>query len=104
MSTTAKAGDVRARLREAAVHRHVSPVSAEAAPVEVPAPARRGVAPGLIRYAVLLPRQQHRSLRQYAFDHDVDASQVVRALLTLLDHDPALSDRVLDLVQAEDLR
>jgi hypothetical protein len=104
MSTSAKAGDVRARLRQAAVHRSAPPAVAEVAPAEAPAPLRRGVAPGLIRYAVLLPRQQHRSLRQYAFDHDVDASQVIRALLTLLERDPALSDRVLDLVESEGLR
>jgi hypothetical protein len=104
MSATPKAGDVRARLRQAAVQRQIPPVVAEAVPVEAAAASRRALPPGLIRYAVLLPREQHRSLRQYALDHGLDASQVIRALLTLLERDPALSDRVLDVAESEGLR
>jgi len=50
------------------------------------------------------PRRQARALhhRPLAFDREVDASAVVRALLRLLAEDPALVARVEELVRRDD--
>ena len=51
-----------------------------------------------VRYTLDLDRTQHRFLRLFALDAEVDASKVVRALLTLLEEDAALTKRVLERV------
>jgi hypothetical protein len=48
-----------------------------------------------VRVTVDLAREQHRFIRRFAFEADVDASAVLRALLSLLEEDPALAERVL---------
>jgi hypothetical protein len=48
-----------------------------------------------VRVTVDLARDQHRFIRRFAFEADVDASAVLRALLSLLEEDTALAERVL---------
>ncbi len=50
----------------------------------------------MIRYSIDLEPDQHRFLRRYAFDAEIDASVVLRTVIRLLEHDVALSERVLD--------
>ena len=44
---------------------------------------------------LLLPRSEHKFLRDFAYDNDTDGMRVVRALLLELRDDPGLSSRVL---------
>jgi len=53
-----------------------------------------------IRYTLDLARDQHRFLRLFALDAGVDASVVVRTLLSLLEEDGKLARRVLQRVEA----
>jgi hypothetical protein len=46
--------------------------------------------------SVDLPRDEHKFLRDFAYDADSDGMRVVRALLMELRDDPELSGRVLD--------
>jgi hypothetical protein len=50
---------------------------------------------GTKRITVDLPRDEHKFLRDYAYDHDTDGMRVVRALLMELQSDSALSGRIL---------
>lgn len=54
---------------------------------------RRG---GTKRITVDLPRDEHKFLRDFAYDADADGMRVVRALLMELRDDPELSGRVMD--------
>jgi hypothetical protein len=54
--------------------------------------AKRG---GTKRITVDLPRDEHKFLRDYAYDHETDGMRVVRALLRELRGDSELSGRVL---------
>lgn len=54
-----------------------------------------GSAERKVRFTLDLTRQQHRFLRRFAFDAEVDASAVLRALLALLEEDERLAKRVL---------
>jgi len=54
---------------------------------------RRG---GTKRITVDLPRDEHKFLRDFAYDADSDGMRVVRALLMELRDDPELSGRVMD--------
>jgi hypothetical protein len=47
------------------------------------------------RITVDLPRSEHKFLRNFAYDNDIDGMRVVRALLLELRDDPGLSPRVL---------
>ncbi len=47
------------------------------------------------RITVDLPRDEHKFLRDYAYDHETDGMRVVRALLMELQDDSGLSGRVL---------
>lgn len=49
-----------------------------------------------VRISVDLPKEQHRFLRRLALDADVDGMRVVRALLSELEEDDRLADRVWD--------
>jgi hypothetical protein len=44
---------------------------------------------------LLLPRSEHKFLRDFAYNNDTDGMRVVRALLYELRDDPGLSPRVL---------
>ncbi|MDP8952201.1 MAG: hypothetical protein M3N18_08200 [Actinomycetota bacterium] len=54
---------------------------------------RRG---GTKRITVDLPRDEHKFLRDFAYDADSDGMRIVRALLMELRDDPELSGRVMD--------
>lgn len=47
------------------------------------------------RITVDLPRDEHKFLRDYAYDNDTEGMRVMRALLMELAADPELSERVL---------
>jgi hypothetical protein len=49
---------------------------------------------GTKRITVDLPREEHKFLRDYAYDHETDGMRVVRALLMELRGDSGLSGRV----------
>jgi hypothetical protein len=51
---------------------------------------------GTKRITVDLPRDEHKFLRDFAYDADSDGMRVVRALLMELRDDPELSGRVMD--------
>lgn len=67
----------------------------EAAGSPPPAPSRPARREGTKRITVDLPRDEHKFLRDYAYDNDTDGMRVVRALLMELQGDEALSTRVL---------
>lgn len=48
----------------------------------------------VIRYTLDLEQEQHRFLRLYALQNDVEASKVMRTLLYLLEADDTLQQRV----------
>jgi hypothetical protein len=50
---------------------------------------------GTKRITVDLPRDEHKFLRDYAYDHETDGMRVVRALLMELRSDSGLSGRIL---------
>jgi hypothetical protein len=47
-----------------------------------------------VRYTLDLSREQHRFLRRYAFDAEIDASVVMRTLLALLQNDDTVARKV----------
>lgn len=49
-----------------------------------------------VRFTVDMRRDQHRALKIFALDAGSDASVIVRTLLSLLEEDEALAQRVLD--------
>ena len=55
---------------------------------------------GTKRITVDLPRDEHKFLRDFAYDTDSDGMRVVRALLMELKDDPKLSARVADRLAA----
>lgn len=83
-----------------------------ATPTPAPAPTRPTVASRrarrpkearkVTRYTLDLETQQHRFLRLFAIQHDVEASKVMRTLLWLLEADPTLQARVIDELFADD--
>lgn len=98
---TAKASDLAARMAATATGSRPRPAQTDS--LSSP-PARNG---GRIRRPVELParftvelqRSQHRYLKRFAMDADSDASSVIRALLTLLEGDPGLRERVQERVE-----
>jgi hypothetical protein len=97
----AKAGDVAATMREAALRRR-TPQEQAAPALQASVPARPSTPAGEIRYALRLPHDLHRFVRRFALDHGVDASEVTRALYRELERDPALADRVLDAIRGQE--
>lgn len=49
-----------------------------------------------VRISVDLPKEQHRFLRRFALDADADGMRIVRALLSELEEDTRLAERVRD--------
>ena len=47
-----------------------------------------------MRYTLDLSREQHRFLKRYAFEAEIDASVVMRALLSLLEKDETVARKV----------
>lgn len=80
----------------------VVPVGAVAGRPATQAPSRhvengRRVAPSSkrrVRYTIDLSPEQHRFLKRFAVDSDVDASAVTRTLLAILEDDERLASRV----------
>jgi len=97
MST--KASDLAARMQATATHSRPtaaevmrdlpSPAPAEARPPRTDAPAR---------FTVELPRPQHRFVKRFALEVDSDASSVTRALLTLLESDQQVAEKIRGMV------
>lgn len=56
------------------------------------------------RYTLDLSREQHRFLKLFAVDAEVDASAVLRALLRVLEADSILATRVSDMARASSRR
>ena len=58
--------------------------------------AERGQPPSerRVRYTIDLTRDQHRSLKLFAINAEVDASVVIRTLLALLEEDETVGKRV----------
>lgn len=73
-----------------------APTGAQADDVDVlqPTAAQR------VRFTLDLAREQHRFLKHFALDAEVDASVVVRVLLLILQEDEALAERVLQRLAA----
>ncbi len=61
-------------------------------------PKRQKKAKQKLRYTIDLEPDERRALRVFAFDHGVDASAVIKAVIRLLEHDVVVSDRVLDVL------
>lgn len=57
-----------------------------------------------VRYTVDLDRSQHRFLRQFALEAEVDASVVIRVLLRLLAEDMGLARQVRALISLDNNR
>ena len=47
-----------------------------------------------VRFTLDLRREQHRFLKRYAFELEVNASAVLRTLLSLLEEEASLAERV----------
>lgn len=47
-----------------------------------------------VRISVDLPKEQHRFLRRFALDADTDGMRIVRALLSELEEDARLAERI----------
>jgi len=100
-----RSSDIAQRMRQVALHNkpaaagttgaagtaEVESQDAPLAPVQPAAPAARE---RRIRYTLDLSPEQHRFLKRFAFEAEVDASAIARALLTELDRDFALAERV----------
>ena len=72
-------------------------------PPPIPAEGKRK-REGTKRITVDLPRDEHKFLRDYAYDQDTDGMRVVRALLMELRDDEKLSARVLQRLPDTDRR
>jgi hypothetical protein len=100
------AGDVLARLRAAATEPRravgtdtsdaVSVQGSEAVPA-APSGAVGKLRPRTMRYTIDFTPEERRALRAWADDHLItNNSEIIRALIRLLERDPVLSDRVLE--------
>ena len=105
MSGEARAADLLTRMRQVAIKQPLDQeVEATTTDLEMPPAARlfdvaepqrpptRTARP--IRYTLDLAREQHRFLKQFALDAEADASEVMRALLHLLEDEPSLASTV----------
>jgi hypothetical protein len=96
---TAKASDLAARMKATATHDRPRPTVVAPSPIAIvnERPVRhRAETPA--RFTVELPRPQHRFVKRFALEADSDASTVTRALLTLLETDHEVAERVRGIV------
>ncbi len=63
-------------------------------PAATPPPRTRPAGDKPVRYTLDLSREQHRFLKQFALDQEVDASEVMRLLLRQLEQDTGLAQRL----------
>ncbi len=82
--------------REAEQEEPTVPPTRPEKPAKGVASAAGGRRGGTKRITVDLPRDEHKFLRDFAYDADSDGMRVVRALLMELRDDPKLSGRVMD--------
>lgn len=87
----AKAGDLLGKMRKVTLHETPAQGDQIPAPVEAQ-PSRNGKR--TVRFTLDLSPEQHRFLKRFAFDAEVDGITVLRTLLRLLETDPALAARV----------
>jgi len=96
MSGEARAADLLTRMRQVATKQapdqEAATTALEMPPTEAQRPPTTTARP--IRYTLDLAREQHRFLKQFALDAEADASEVMRALLHLLEDDPGLASTV----------
>ena len=93
---TPKASDLAARLA----------ASAAGAPPALPAvilttegeQTAETAARAIQRFMVILPKSQHRFIRQFALQIDTDVSTIIRALLSRIETDPVFAEEVRNLV------
>jgi hypothetical protein len=69
----------------------VPPISPSVAEADDAAARRRASSP---RFTVIMPKEQHRFIMQFALDADTDASTVTRSLFSILQNDPSLARRL----------
>lgn len=106
-----RASDMAARMRQTISHAPSSPAEPPPAPTpEAPAPQAAPVTPGwprritrppTSRYTIDLELRHRDALRDRARDLDTSASEIVRALLDLVEADPQLAARLADAVRHE---
>jgi len=83
-----KPSDLAARMRKVAIHD--TPTVSAALPFVADQPPKEK----RVRYTLDLLYSQHRFLKKFAFDAEVDASEVLRDLLTALEEDSTLASAV----------
>ena len=90
-----KPSDLLARMRTTATRETASaaPPPASSVPMTASTTTRR------IRFTLDLSAEQHRFLKRFALDSEVDASLIARALLTILESDDKVGERVRELVR-----
>lgn len=99
--TKPKPSDVLSRMRAAtAREKPVSTASAPAMPgqaiqEDVAPPPARPPRVRRVRYTLDLEPEQHKNLKRFALEADADASEVMRALLVLLQTDTGVRNAVL---------
>jgi len=93
--TKPKPSDLLERMRTTATREATAPMSmpASSVPMTAAASSRR------IRFTLDLSPEQHHALKRFALDSEVDASLIARALLTLLETDDTIGERVRELVR-----
>lgn len=92
-----KASDLAARMAASAAG-----ARREAEPT--PVPQRELVAPAqadIVKLTVKMTRAQHRFIRRFSFDTEVDASTIVRTLFTKIETDPVFAEEVRSLLQEQ---
>jgi hypothetical protein len=67
---------------------------ARSRPIGGAAPSARDLEEQPVRFTLDLPRRQHRFLKRFALDSEVEASVVLRGLLELLQNDPQIAQRL----------
>lgn len=96
MTPDGKASDVLERMRKTAT-KQPAEANGHGQHTRTPGSQGPGRAAGRekVRYTLDLPGAQHHFLKRFAVDAGVDASQVMRTLLTLLADDDDLAERVM---------
>ncbi len=101
--TKGKASDVLGRMKAAA--NREKPISTAPSPLPEE-PSVLAVSPVIprsrrVRFTLDLEPEAHKKLKRFALEADADASEVMRALLSLLETDSAVQQAVLTAVQSD---
>ena len=98
--TTTKTSDLAARLKASATGSRAigpspSPSDLIGKAVEVQQTAPPAPAPfQAVRFQVNMSKEQHRFIRQFAFESDTDISTIIRLLLTRIEDEPVFAEEV----------